>query len=117
MVRHKVKPGITGWAQIHGHRGETDTVDKMHARVEYDLEYLRDWSLGLTCKSSPEPSSWCFSTAMSMKTLHLQPWRPFIMRKSSLPLPHHLAVLLCAADVAPPVAAQIAAGGIASSSP
>ena len=47
MVRHKVKPGITGWAQIHGHRGETETVDKMHARVEYDLEYLRNWSLGL----------------------------------------------------------------------
>jgi putative colanic acid biosysnthesis UDP-glucose lipid carrier transferase len=47
MVRHKVKPGITGWAQIHGHRGETDTVDKMRARVEYDLEYLRNWSLGL----------------------------------------------------------------------
>ena len=47
MVRHKVKPGITGWAQIHGHRGETDTVDKMQARVEYDLEYLRNWSLGL----------------------------------------------------------------------
>jgi putative colanic acid biosynthesis UDP-glucose lipid carrier transferase len=47
MVRHKVKPGITGWAQIHGHRGETDTVAKMRARVEYDLEYLRNWSLGL----------------------------------------------------------------------
>jgi putative colanic acid biosysnthesis UDP-glucose lipid carrier transferase len=47
MVRHKVKPGITGWAQIHGLRGETETVDKMAARVEYDLEYLRNWSLGL----------------------------------------------------------------------
>jgi putative colanic acid biosynthesis UDP-glucose lipid carrier transferase len=47
MVRHKVKPGITGWAQIHGHRGETDTIEKMQARVEYDLEYLRNWSLGL----------------------------------------------------------------------
>ena len=47
MVRHKVKPGITGWAQIHGHRGETDTIEKMRARVEYDLEYLRNWSLGL----------------------------------------------------------------------
>lgn len=47
MVRHKVKPGITGWAQIHGHRGETDTLDKMQARVEYDLAYLRNWSLGL----------------------------------------------------------------------
>jgi len=47
MVRHKVKPGITGWAQVNGHRGETDTLDKMQARVEYDLEYLRNWSLGL----------------------------------------------------------------------
>ena len=44
MVRHKVKPGITGWAQIHGHRGETETIEKMQARVEYDLEYLRNWS-------------------------------------------------------------------------
>ncbi|MDB5998852.1 MAG: putative polysaccharide biosynthesis protein [Rhizobacter sp.] len=47
MVRHKVKPGITGWAQVNGQRGETDTVAKMQARVEYDLEYLRNWSLGL----------------------------------------------------------------------
>jgi putative colanic acid biosysnthesis UDP-glucose lipid carrier transferase len=47
MVRHKVRPGITGWAQVNGHRGETDTIDKMQARVEYDLEYLRNWSLGL----------------------------------------------------------------------
>jgi putative colanic acid biosynthesis UDP-glucose lipid carrier transferase len=46
MVRHKVKPGITGWAQVNGHRGETDTIEKMQARVEYDLEYLRNWSLG-----------------------------------------------------------------------
>ena len=47
MVRHKVKPGITGWAQVNGHRGETETIEKMQARVEYDLEYLRNWSLGL----------------------------------------------------------------------
>jgi putative colanic acid biosynthesis UDP-glucose lipid carrier transferase len=47
MVRHKVKPGITGWAQVNGHRGETDTIEKMQARVEYDLEYLRNWSLVL----------------------------------------------------------------------
>ena len=50
MVRHKVKPGITGWAQVNGQRGETDTVDKMRTRVEYDLEYLRNWSLGLDLK-------------------------------------------------------------------
>jgi len=47
MVRHKVKPGITGWAQIHGHRGETDTLAKMQDRVEFDLQYLRNWSLSL----------------------------------------------------------------------
>jgi putative colanic acid biosynthesis UDP-glucose lipid carrier transferase len=45
MIRHKVKPGITGWAQVNGLRGETDTVDKMKARIEYDLDYLRHWSL------------------------------------------------------------------------
>lgn len=47
MVRHKVKPGITGWAQVNGCRGETETVDKMAKRIDYDLEYLRDWSIGL----------------------------------------------------------------------
>ena len=47
MLRHKVRPGITGWAQVNGLRGETDTVDKMQRRVEYDLDYLRNWSLGL----------------------------------------------------------------------
>jgi putative colanic acid biosynthesis UDP-glucose lipid carrier transferase len=47
MVRHKVRPGITGWAQVNGLRGETDTLDKMKARVELDLEYLRNWSLTL----------------------------------------------------------------------
>jgi putative colanic acid biosynthesis UDP-glucose lipid carrier transferase len=46
MVRHKVKPGITGWAQVSGYRGETDTIDKMEKRIEFDLEYLRNWSLG-----------------------------------------------------------------------
>ena len=50
MARHKVKPGITGWAQVNGLRGETDTVDKMARRVEYDLEYLRNWSLALDLK-------------------------------------------------------------------
>jgi putative colanic acid biosynthesis UDP-glucose lipid carrier transferase len=47
MVRHKVKPGITGWAQVNGYRGETETVDKMQKRIDYDLEYLRNWSLRL----------------------------------------------------------------------
>ncbi|TLM75615.1 undecaprenyl-phosphate glucose phosphotransferase [Microbulbifer harenosus] len=45
MLRHKVKPGITGLAQIKGFRGETDTLDKMSRRVEYDLEYIRRWSI------------------------------------------------------------------------
>ncbi|HJV87006.1 MAG TPA: undecaprenyl-phosphate glucose phosphotransferase [Noviherbaspirillum sp.] len=45
MLRHRVKPGITGWAQIHGLRGETDTVDKMAARVKFDLHYIQNWSL------------------------------------------------------------------------
>ena len=44
MVRHKVKPGITGWAQVNGFRGETDTLDKMQSRIEYDIDYLRNWS-------------------------------------------------------------------------
>ncbi|SUY94630.1 putative UDP-glucose lipid carrier transferase [Citrobacter braakii] len=43
MLRHKVKPGITGWAQINGWRGETDTLEKMEKRVEFDLEYIREW--------------------------------------------------------------------------
>ncbi|MES2296662.1 MAG: undecaprenyl-phosphate glucose phosphotransferase [Pseudomonadota bacterium] len=47
MLRHRVKPGITGWAQIHGFRGETDTVDKMAGRVKCDLYYIRHWSLWL----------------------------------------------------------------------
>jgi len=47
MIRHKVKPGITGWAQVNGFRGETQTVDKMQKRVEYDLDYLRNWSVSL----------------------------------------------------------------------
>ncbi len=47
MIRHKVRPGITGWAQVNGLRGETDSVEKMRARVEHDLAYLADWSLAL----------------------------------------------------------------------
>ena len=50
MLRHMVKPGITGWAQINGLRGETDTLDKMQRRIEFDLYYIRHWSLGLDLK-------------------------------------------------------------------
>ena len=50
MLRHKVKPGITGWAQINGWRGETDTLEKMEKRIEFDLEYIRNWSLWFDIK-------------------------------------------------------------------
>ncbi len=48
--RHRVKPGITGWAQVNGLRGETDTPDKMAARVKYDVHYIEHWSLLLDLK-------------------------------------------------------------------
>jgi putative colanic acid biosynthesis UDP-glucose lipid carrier transferase len=50
MIRHKVRPGITGWAQVNGLRGETRTVDKMQRRIQFDLDYLENWSLGLDLK-------------------------------------------------------------------
>lgn len=50
MLRHKVKPGITGWAQVNGWRGETDTLEKMAKRVELDLYYIENWSLWLDLK-------------------------------------------------------------------
>lgn len=57
MMRHKVRPGITGWAQINGWRGETKTVEKMRKRVEFDMYYIRNWSLILDlkiiCKTIP----------------------------------------------------------------
>lgn len=50
MLRHKVKPGITGLAQISGYRGETDTLEKMEGRIKYDLKYIENWSLWLDIK-------------------------------------------------------------------
>ena len=50
MKRHKIKPGITGWAQVNGWRGETDTLIKMEKRVELDLEYINNWSVWLDFK-------------------------------------------------------------------
>ena len=47
MQRHKVRPGLTGWAQVNGLRGETESVEKMKARIDHDLDYLRSWSLRL----------------------------------------------------------------------
>ncbi len=49
-ARHRVKPGITGWAQVNGWRGETDTLEKIERRVECDLFYIENWSLGLDLK-------------------------------------------------------------------
>lgn len=50
MLRHKVKPGLTGWAQVNGWRGETDTLEKMEKRIEHDLDYIRRWNLLLDIK-------------------------------------------------------------------
>jgi len=50
MQRHKVKPGITGWAQVNGWRGETEQLEKMKKRIEYDLYYIENWSLALDLK-------------------------------------------------------------------
>ena len=50
MLRHKVKPGITGWAQVNGFRGETDTLDKMEKRIEYDLFYIENMSIAFDLK-------------------------------------------------------------------
>jgi putative colanic acid biosynthesis UDP-glucose lipid carrier transferase len=47
MLRHKVRPGITGWAQVNGLRGETDVLEKMQGRIEHDLYYLQNWSIWL----------------------------------------------------------------------
>tara|TARA_R110001592_G_scaffold53617_2_gene164402 strand:+ start:87 stop:1562 length:1476 start_codon:yes stop_codon:yes gene_type:complete len=50
MARHRIKPGITGLAQVSGYRGETETIDKMQKRVELDLDYINHWSLWLDIK-------------------------------------------------------------------
>ncbi|MNU08976.1 UDP-glucose:undecaprenyl-phosphate glucose-1-phosphate transferase [compost metagenome] len=50
MARHRIKPGITGLAQISGCRGETETLDKMQKRVELDLAYINNWSVWLDLK-------------------------------------------------------------------
>jgi putative colanic acid biosysnthesis UDP-glucose lipid carrier transferase len=47
VARHRMKPGITGWAQVNGFRGETDTIEKMENRVKYDLYYIEHWSVPL----------------------------------------------------------------------
>jgi putative colanic acid biosysnthesis UDP-glucose lipid carrier transferase len=62
MLRHKVKPGITGWAQVNGLRGETDALEKMRERVDYDLYYLKNWSLGLDLLIILRTALICFKT-------------------------------------------------------
>ncbi len=48
--RHKIKPGITGWAQVNGYRGETDVPEKMSKRIEYDIFYIENWSVAFDLK-------------------------------------------------------------------
>lgn len=50
MLRHHVKPGITGWAQVSGYRGETDTLEKMEKRIEFDIHYIMQWSIWFDLK-------------------------------------------------------------------
>jgi putative colanic acid biosynthesis UDP-glucose lipid carrier transferase len=50
MARHRIKPGITGLAQVNGCRGETETLEKMQQRVDIDLRYINTWSLWLDIK-------------------------------------------------------------------
>ncbi len=50
QVRHRVKPGITGWAQVNGYRGETDTLGKLQGRIECDIYYIQNWSFWLDWK-------------------------------------------------------------------
>jgi putative colanic acid biosynthesis UDP-glucose lipid carrier transferase len=50
MLRHKVRPGITGLAQVNGWRGETDTLEKMEKRIECDHQYIREWTLWMDIK-------------------------------------------------------------------
>jgi putative colanic acid biosynthesis UDP-glucose lipid carrier transferase len=66
MQRHKIKPGITGWAQINGWRGETDTVDKMRNRVDCDMYYIENWSLWLDIKII----FWTFFKCLKMKNAY-----------------------------------------------
>ena len=56
FARHRVKPGMTGWAQVNGLRGETDTPEKMEARVRYDVFYTENWSLFFDLGSWPKRS-------------------------------------------------------------
>jgi putative colanic acid biosynthesis UDP-glucose lipid carrier transferase len=65
MIRHKVNPGITGLAQVLGYRGETKTVEAMQKRVDYDLEYLRNWSLTMDLRIIAKTISVVFRDKMA----------------------------------------------------
>jgi len=65
MIRHKVNPGITGLAQVLGYRGETKTVEAMQKRVDYDLEYLRNWSLSMDLRIIMKTISVVFNDKMA----------------------------------------------------
>jgi putative colanic acid biosynthesis UDP-glucose lipid carrier transferase len=65
MIRHKVNPGITGLAQVLGYRGETKTVEAMQKRVDYDLEYLRNWSLTMDLRIIAKTISLVFRDKMA----------------------------------------------------
>jgi Undecaprenyl-phosphate glucose phosphotransferase len=62
LGRHRVQPGITGWAQVNGLRGETDTLEKMQRRIDYDLAYIENWSLLLDLKILVRTVLFCFSS-------------------------------------------------------
>ena len=59
FARHRVRPGITGWAQINGWRGETDTPEKIQKRVEHDLAYIENWSIFFDLYILPSRRSRC----------------------------------------------------------
>lgn len=65
-ARHRVKPGITGWAQVNGWRGETDTVEKIQKRIEHDLYYLENWSIELDLRIL----AWTFVAAITAKNAY-----------------------------------------------
>ena len=73
LGRHRVQPGITGWAQVHGLRGETDTIDKMQRQIDYDLAYIDQWSFTLDLKIMAL-TSFCF-LLQPERLLRLQPLR------------------------------------------
>jgi lipopolysaccharide/colanic/teichoic acid biosynthesis glycosyltransferase len=68
--RHNVKPGITGWAQVNGHRGEIHNDEDMQARIEHDLYYIDNWSLWLdrsaTERATARPCCYCFARVVSL---------------------------------------------------